>query len=127
MNDKPKSTIVYDFLPLSDLVGGRVGGREKSNGMPRKLNTPSDVINIRLPKGPPRPEVVVLPWLDVRKPIKVSRIHFVPLAEAVATLGPEVGARLKELTGDLKDVFGVAVNPTVALRDGKPHKCVSSG
>jgi hypothetical protein len=98
-----------------------VGGREKGDGMPRKLKTPSGVINIRVSKGPPRPEVVVLPWLDVRKPIKVGRIHFVPLAEAVATLGPQVGARLQELTGNLQDAFGRSVNPTIALRDCRPR------
>jgi hypothetical protein len=59
--------------------------------MPRKLKTASGVINIRVPKGPPRPELVVLPWLDVKKLLKVGRIHFMPLTDAVATLGPEVG------------------------------------
>lgn len=87
--------------------------------MPRGAKTPSGVIRFRPVKGPPRPEVVVLPWLDVKTPLKVGRIHFLPLANAVTLLGETVGALLKEHTADLKDEFGYPVRPTIALKDKK--------
>jgi hypothetical protein len=68
-----------------------------------------------LPASTSKREVVIFPWLDVKKPIAALGMTIVPRAEAIKTVGSEDESALRERTNYFYDEFRKRLTPSVAL------------